>query len=773
MATPVISRIIQLPSSVKRARGRARLTGIGRDEFLFPGSEVIIEAETPLDADEARKNIGVERADNALRLSRDRRRATWSPPENLPPGRHVLRVGPIVSADGEELSPGITVPFQYVHTAARIPRGVAVETMVRVATSGDFRRLPLDQPARGSFVELIKATDRESGEPVSMAFDEAGKRVDADRILADRERQRLGEGGKMHPAVHDRLRRTKADDWVHVAVWADHEEEIDPDEKREAERAAQEDRAPRFAARRQKAMQERAIRLGKAVKELRGRDVRVDDAAPVVFARLQRRALEELAGRDEVAGIFLYEPEGIEDLDDSIDVANSDDVHDLGVTGSDVKVAVWENGPASTTDLVIEARYTTSPATSNHSQHVHGIIKNKEKDKPHGHAPDCKLHSANSMDLDALRWAVRDRGCTVINQSFHRSSEPGSGSLSFDDIYKDWLILHWPYPTICQAAGNYWNGDPDGISPPSSEFVNHKGYNSLAVANHDDNASGMSSSSVFRNPTSTHGDRELPEIGANGTSVATTGLTMSGTSMASPASAGIGALLQSASPTLKSWPEGCRAILLAGATRNVAGDTWWQDILDGDDASDGSGAVNALESHRITKNRRGRNNAPSRRGWDVGTLASGDFGANGLSTFSYRIQVPSIPFFGPRHVKVALAWDSKVSTFEFFGFTFPISSQLTVDLDLKVFDQNGNQVGYAGSWDNSYEIAEFDAIPGQIYDIRIRRWSGTDWTWFGLAWTVTGGLLDLIAILRESPVALTRLGQALARQEEGEDSASR
>ena len=67
-------------------------------------------------------------------------------------------------------------------------------------------------------------------------------------------------------------------------------------------------------------------------------------------------------------------------------------------------------------------------------------------------------------------------------------------------------------------------------------------------------------------------------------------------------------------------------------------------------------------------------------------------------------------------------------------------SQLKVDLDLIIYDENGAVVGYSGSWDNSYEIAEFTGQPGKTYTIKIRRWSGTDSTWFGIAWTVTGGL---------------------------------
>ena len=90
-----------------------------------------------------------------------------------------------------------------------------------------------------------------------------------------------------------------------------------------------------------------------------------------------------------------------------------------------------------------------------------------------------------------------------MSQSFHRGSEPGGSGLQADDLLKDWLALRWPYPTIVQAAGNFWLGDADGITPPEDEFVNHKGYNTLAIGNHDDTAGAMSGDSVFRNPTTT------------------------------------------------------------------------------------------------------------------------------------------------------------------------------------------------------------------------------------------------------------------------------
>ena len=97
----------------------------------------------------------------------------------------------------------------------------------------------------------------------------------------------------------------------------------------------------------------------------------------------------------------------------------------------------------------------------------------------------------------------------------------------------------------------------------------------------------------------------------------------------------------------------------------------------------------------------------------------------------------------------------------------PDQLKLKLDLDLKIFDKNGTQVGYSGSWDNSYEVAEFDATPGETYQVRIRRWSGTDWTWYGLAWTVTGSLLDLGSIVATGETRLARIADDLPHLSEG------
>lgn len=711
-----------------------------RDEILTTHPRITIDVPAQADPEFVARAVGVLGVDGQVRATRGKGRFRWAPEADIPPGGYTLVVEALADRDSRRISESVEVPFTVVATAAKIPRRVRIESFVRVRLGAKgVERLGTDSLPEGKYIDFIKATDRRSGRPLGLEFDQDGQRVDGEAHLAEHHKAVAAKIGKVHPALGAAARSAKKAETLLVDVWFD----IDEGEPSAADRPLHDsdvDAAGRRAEELRQKMREQTQQLTKSL----GDDVdvvQVDGAAPLATMRVPASALRKLAARDEVAGLFLHEEEGIEDLNDSIDIARSDVVHAAGETGSGVRVAVWEAGPTSNADLVIAGKYKSNPSTSNHSQNVHAIIRNKETGSPDGHAPGCSLYSANDYNRAALTWAVGDQDCTVINQSFHRSSEPGSGVLSGDDLYGDWLALHWPYPLIVHAAGNFWNGDPDNINPPSSEYVNHKGYNTISVGNHNDAADAMATSSVFRNPTTSHGDRELPEIAANGTSVTADSITMSGTSQASPAVAGVAALIQGTSGTLKHWPEGCRAILLASATRNVRGGTWWQDVIAGVDARDGAGAVNAAEARSVALNRRWRNAPATRRGWDVGLLASSDFGGGKLSTFEYQVSVPNW-WFGPRNVKVALAWTSKVSSF--LGLLY--TSNLTVDLDLKIYDGNGVQISYSGSWDNSYEIAEFVGQPGETYTIKIRRWSGTDSTWYGIAWTVTGGFLVRIPL---------------------------
>jgi Subtilase family len=706
-----------------------------RDEILTTRPIFTLDVPASADPQIVSRAVGVLGVDGQIRSTRVKGRFQWTPRGDIPPGRYCLVVEALVNRASRQISQSMEIPFSVVATAAKLPDKLRIESFVRLRLSGNgVERLRTDSLPEGEYIDFIKAVDRRSGEPLALSLDRNGRQVDGEAQLAKHEKVQAAKFGKVHPTLDAAVRKAKRGESLSVEVWLDvAESEANASDRplHDCDVKAASRRADEMRQHMQEQIREVVASWSDDVKI-----VQVDEAAPVVIVRVPASAVRGLADRARVGGLFLHEATGIEDLEDSIDIARSNVVHSTGETGSGIRVAVWEDGPASNADLVIAGRYESSPSTSDHSQNVHAIIRNNERGSPHGHAPGCSLYSANDKSRAALRWAVKEQECTVVNQSFHRDSEPKSGVLSSDDLYGDWLALHWPYPLIVHAAGNFWDGDPDDIDPPSSEFVNHKGYNAISVGNHNDAASAMAPSSVFRNPNSSHGDRELPEIAANGTAVTADQITMTGTSQASPAVAGVAALIQGSSATLQHWPEGCRAILLASATRNVRGDTWWRDVAAGVDAGDGAGSANAAEARSVALNRRWRNAPASRRGWDVGLAASSDFGKDQLSVFDYAIVIPRT-VLGPRNVKVALAWTSKVGTF--LGLLY--TSKLTVDLDLKIFDENGVQVGYSGSWDNSYEIAEFVGQPGKTYKIRIRRWSGSDSTWFGIAWTVTGGLL--------------------------------
>jgi hypothetical protein len=190
---------------------------------------------------------------------------------------------------------------------------------------------------------------------------------------------------------------------------------------------------------------------------------------------------------------------------------------------------------------------------------------------------------------------------------------------------------------------------------------------------------------------------------------------------------------------------------MAGAWRNPSGGRWRADLVAGVDGRDGSGTADAGRSTSIARSRQGRDNTGALRGFDVGTLRSADLDGSGRTAFRYRITTPRSPLFFGSHVKVALAWDSNATRTDIL-FLSIYQNTLSVDLDLEVRDSAGTLVASSMSWDNSYEIAEFDAKAGETYDIRIRRWSGTDDVWYGVAWTQIPTLFDIFGSVQTAPV---------------------
>ena len=686
------------------------------NEIVLPNSQIVLTFGNKIDSLSAQSSINVSNEHGLVHLKNNGKKLVWKPNVNMTPGKHVFSLN-IFHLKNKKKNLKMRIPFFVAQSRIKIPSNLAIINLKRIKIHNlKIINMPIDKIPRGNFFDLVKCVDRNKNTLTEICINEKGKKIGIKKLFNKIKKSKTKKFGKIHESLYYKIHKSNNTRLHNVAIWIKINERSNCDKIKNAS----------YEKINRKNINFKLLQFkNKLLKYTTPENIKMDNLAPVIYTKLLKKDLIKISKYSAISAIFHLDENGIDDLIKSTNIANSDDVHTMNIKGNGVRVAVWEHGPDDISNLEIEEFYNP-PSQSNVSIHARltsAIIKNTQTSASNGHAPSCSLYSANTHDVGALAWAVR-KGCTVISQSFHLDDEPHDGTLSNSDVYKDYLVLHKPYPTILQAAGNYWKGDPDCVCPPSSEYVNHKGYNSLAVGSHNDDASNMANSSVFRNPISNHHDRELPEICANGTNVSAVGVTLSGTSFAAPAVAGITALIQQTKSTLKIWPEGCRAILLAGAKRNVVDNTWWQDIIGNKDASDGTGAVDALESVKIAKRRIYPNNAPRSTGWDVGTLSSNKF-VNRKSLFSYKIKIPRRVF---GRVKIALTWNSFVDAHH-------ACSYLESDFDLIVYNNNV-QVASSVSWDNSYEIAEFDGAPGKTYTVKIIRWSGNKPTWYGIAWRI-------------------------------------
>ena len=675
--------------------------------------------------------------------------------DKLQPGTHQIEISHLCSASGQTICEPTSIPITIGAIKGKVPDHLRVEHVVYggLHDLGCKRLKPGAAAAVGcQYVEFVKCVDRNTSKVERLAFDCDGNQVDVRARLSSITARRQEVYGCLHPILKnacDSNRDTQPLDIVIVPALDYYREEFSKLIKENAGSVSEPHQTERAWL--EKMKEARA----KVISALDGADNvdKLDDdsdslAAYFVNARLRVQHIRDLSNSRDIGTIFLKDSSAALDLVDSMTIsrANQAQAPPLSYTGNGVKVAVYEDGPSNLNQLSFAGQYLSSPpisSTPDHARLTSAIIKNTQTTGPKGYAPNCSLFSANSRDVAAVDWATRTQGCTVVSQSFHRVAgldpfdEQTVGTMSFDDVLKDWLAIQSPYPTIVHASGN----------GATNEYVNHKGFNTISVGSHTDDARAMIASSVFKNPISPNMDRELPEITANGNSVTAIGLTNSGTSFAAPAVAGTVALMQEAgsSARLQDWPEASRAILFASADRNISGGTWWNDVSNRVDAADGAGALNAEGACKIAGSHQVGGNSPTQFGWDAWTLTTSEVGPDTLSTSRHWIAVPN-PFAFPTlwryTVKVALAFSSFVSP----ETTLPVwggateTSDLNIDLDLIVRDSAGNQVANSSSFDNSYEIVEFPGRIGETYEIIVKRVSGTRNVYVGVAWGVWGGL---------------------------------
>jgi hypothetical protein len=449
--------------------------------------------------------------------------------------------------------------------------------------------------------------------------------------------------------------------------------------------------------------------------------------APLVFVLANAAQVEALSALDVVQG--LYANVTFRDTtDDAIATHRWNRVHNYNIRGDGVRVAVLEDNGIDDAACVSNILNVVGWANANHNIQDHptgsaSVIGSMNSTHP-GHARGIEILSANGTTaggapsyntndiIAASDWAI-GQGADVVNCSFGFNNTPLV--LQMIDRYVDYQV-RFTTVTFAVSAGNN-GGVGDDVSSPGVA------YNCITVGAIDDANTPqwsddiMASYSSFDDPTSTHGDREKPEVAAEGTNMDLLDLGCaftyfaSGTSFAAPGVAGMcGALMQMDS-TLRSWPEAMKAIMMAAGTHNLEGSSRLSDV-------DGAGGMNGLQAYNTVAGSK----------YYIGSLTPSSFTTNGYFTRDIYLQ-------GGDKTRVVLVWDSLAS-----GPAAYATDVLDADLDIAIYQgagqTSGVYMGGSASWDNPYEIAEFCPPTTGWYTVAVNdfRFDGTS-EYYAIAWT--------------------------------------
>jgi len=571
----------------------------------------------------------------------------------------------------------------------------------------------------GACAFLAKVYDPATGDTFEVALNQAGQAMgmDSKGLSAIEAQQAYLESGPVNKDLGQALMDAGPDWKVPVVVWLrTYEAPFDREDV-----AADPAFAEEVALAHSTAVKNVQQAFADAVSEKAGVKAWLYDEAPAVFVEVTQAQALWVSSLEQVAAMYLWEA--------GMPLATSwYDTDKAGCTqcnnAPSVPVCFVEKyRPDTESTLTISDHYIDPPGglTSWHSRFVTGFVRSTAS-QGGGIADQSTNYMGNwgggSDRGGAMNWCG-GKGARVWSHT--------SSTLTGDDRLFDYWARHYPYPFIAGSAGN----------SGQSGTTHNAGFNVMCVGGSNDQGNStrsndtIYSNSSSKNPSSTHGDRELPVIVAPGQSVTSAGITTSGTSASAAQVAGAAAQIQYHNSSLRYWPEAQRAILMATADENVHGPVL--DLTDTTDDRDGAGELNielamsmAGSAYKVNGG-----NTPIQAGHDYGTMNfSNDFDANGYYDEVYKV---TFPFSGKR-TRVVLTWDSTASCTDSSDPSSCTSDTLDADLDLYV-SLGGRWVTYSTSWDNSYEFVEFDVSPNVTYEIRVKlNSSNASSTYFGLAW---------------------------------------
>jgi hypothetical protein len=611
--------------------------------------------------------------------------------------------------------------------AVNVTRGQALRTADIDEVDGEIlyeRQVHL--PFTNMNITLLKVRDARTGEEQRVVLDQNLQPVDYEELMAIEEGIRKEIYGTMHPDLHRRINQGSLDALIDVMIKVNAEEEFV--DKSAVDRGTMTDAQLRTRSNEiTQDLEERAKQLMNNVAQRNGMAPVVAQEVDGPFIIATVRAQEALAlSRDE--GIVFIGPvnevrlHDAPDIPESLPTTRTNSAHSYS-KGSGIKIAVLESGQTTTSQSCfrVSARHTASGGTDSHMTKSLGIIGSKYNNGACngswvGYAPQASILMANSSSYTSSYSWAKGRGVDVVTMSWHYPSEETTGSLHSRDEYFDYWTTRYPYPMIFTSAGNQAGG---------GAYSSGKGYNFFGVGNVLNDGDGnrcddtISASSSWKDPISSHSDREIPEIAAPGSTHELLGTTFGGTSCATPVAASIATCLIGANTSLRTWPEGLRAVMQATANFQQADGSNFSTWSDG---KDGTGMLDAWYAVLACK-ARANNTSSYFRAHDYGYISNASF-TNGYMNETWKVKTGTTN----SKIRVAFTWNSKTTS---------SSSVLDADLDLRVYAPNGSLVATSSSYDNNNEFVEFTPPMTGSYTIKVRCYSAPSnfSSYFGVAFT--------------------------------------
>jgi len=602
------------------------------------------------------------------------------------------------------------------------PKGLKVVA----SSSGEY-------PLTGRKLWYSKVLDEKTNALYGLAMDAEGRVVDEEQAAQEERAAELAKYGKLSPDLFDALEKLADKDEVDVAIWlVQPPQPLRPDPFEMAKLSAEEMETKHNEWLSKAEVGAKAVQAP-LLAELQAEGGKVKYAAkygPLVYVTLPKAVIKKVALRSDVDRVFLEGIGGPEmnSAGPSILVKN---VWSRGYAGASIKVGVieagefniWGGGRIYHDNQWIRARLTTDYThacikPANHGTAVMGIIK-------------ANIPQYQGIAWKALGWvggscgnweseftSAADRsitwGARALNNSYLVFADLQMHALDryFDTLVRDFAV------TIVKSAGNRGESDGNVTSPGLA-------YNIITVGNYDDkdNASwaddSMHPSSSYKDPPSSHNDRQKPEVAAPGTTIRTaqgtgTGTAPpatdagTGTSYAAPMVTGGSAVLMQHQPTFTYWPEGVKAVLMAAANHNIEGAALLSD-------RDGAGGINLDAADRVASND-GKTGS-----WGTLRPTCQDFANNGdIVQYLYAN--------AGEHVRAAIVWDTSPNYSDY-------NNRPGADLDLWLRDPDGGWLPGSYSWDNTYEISDFTTSKAGWYKLTVHSFRcDYDPAWGAWAW---------------------------------------